>query len=109
MQLKRSSPLVAKIIFVELICAEAELEARRIEDASRKKFGKLASVEQYRSLKDSGAFQFPKLPTGISLDTTNQSPADRAPISQHTPHSISRLRSSQFQAPQNSRSSERKL
>jgi hypothetical protein len=64
-----------KIIFIELTCAEAELE-RRIEDVSRKKFGKLASVEQYRSLKKAGAFQFPKLPNGISLDTTSQSPEE---------------------------------
>lgn len=64
-----------KVIFVELTCGEDELE-RRIEDASRKEFGKLASVEQYLTLKDAGAFQFPKLPNGISLDTTNKSPAD---------------------------------
>ncbi len=66
-----------KIIFVELTCAEDELE-RRLENPSRKEFGKLASVEHYRSLKDSGAFLFPKLPNGLSLDTTNQSPADSA-------------------------------
>ena len=66
-----------KIVFVELACDEAELE-RRIEDASRKEFGKLASVEQYRSLKDAGAFQFPRLPHGISLDTTRQSPQETA-------------------------------
>src|SRR5882757_7935835 len=35
-----------KVVFLELTCTEAELE-RRIEDASRKKFGKLSSVEQY--------------------------------------------------------------
>lgn len=66
-----------KVIFVELTCDEEELE-RRIEDASRKEFGKLASVEQYRSLKDAGAFHFPKLPNGLSLDTTNQLSADSA-------------------------------
>ena len=59
-----------RVIFVELTCAEAELE-RRIEHASRKEFGKLASVEQYRSLKAAGAFQFPKLPKEISVDTTS--------------------------------------
>jgi hypothetical protein len=53
---------------------------RRIEDVSRKDFGKLASVEQYRSLKDSGAFHFPKLPNGIRLDTTDQSPAESAQL-----------------------------
>jgi hypothetical protein len=66
-----------RVAFVELTCAEDELE-RRIEDASRKDFGKLASVEQYRTLKDAGAFHFPKLPNGVSLDTTNQLPADSA-------------------------------
>jgi hypothetical protein len=68
-----------KIIFVELTCDEEQLE-RRLEDPSRKAFGKLASVEQYRSLKDAGAFQFPKLPQGICLDTTDQSPAETAQL-----------------------------
>lgn len=66
-----------EVVFVELTCDEGELEAR-LEDASRREFGKLASVAQYRSLKDSGAFQFPRLPNHLSLDTTNQSPADSA-------------------------------
>jgi chloramphenicol 3-O-phosphotransferase len=72
-----------KVIFVELICAEADLE-QRLENASRKEFGKLASLEQYRSLKDAGAFEFSKLPKDLSVDTTNQSPADSARlINQH--------------------------
>lgn len=66
-----------QVVYVELTCTEEELE-RRIEDASRKEFGKLASVEQYRSLKEDGAFQFPKLPNGIAVDTTNRLPADSA-------------------------------
>jgi len=66
-----------KVIFVELTCAEAELE-QRLDDASRKEFGKLISVEQYRSLRDAGAFHFPTLPNEISLDTTRLSPADTA-------------------------------
>ena len=68
-----------EVIFVELTCTAEEME-RRIEDASRKEFGKLASIEQYRSLKDAGAFHFPKLPNGISLDTTNQPAADTAEL-----------------------------
>jgi len=66
-----------QVVFVELTCAEEELEGR-LEDAARKEFGKLTSLEQYRSLKDAGAFQFPKLPNGISVDTTNQKPAASA-------------------------------
>jgi hypothetical protein len=58
--------------FVELTCAQDELE-RRLEAASRKEFGKLASVEQYRSLRDAGAFHFPQLPAGLVVDTTNNS------------------------------------
>ena len=68
-----------EVLFVELTCTGEELE-RRIEDASRKEFGKLASIEQYRSLKDAGAFHFPKLPNGISLDTTNQPAAETAEL-----------------------------
>jgi len=66
-----------KVVFVELTCTEAELE-QRIEDASRRKFGKLASLEQYRSLNAAGAFQFPDLPVNLSVDTTNQSPVESA-------------------------------
>jgi chloramphenicol 3-O-phosphotransferase len=66
-----------QIVFVKLTCAEPELE-RRLEDESRKEFGKLSSVEQYRSLRDAGAFQFPKLPNGITLDTTNTTPTATA-------------------------------
>ena len=66
-----------KVVFVELTCAEEELEDR-LDDATRKEFGKLASVEQYRTLKDLGAFQFPELPIHLSLDTTSQPPEDSA-------------------------------
>src|SRR5258707_14914397 len=40
-----------RVVFVELTCAAEELE-RRMEDPSRKEFGKLASVELYRTLKN---------------------------------------------------------
>ena len=66
-----------KVVFVELTCTEAELE-QRLEGPSRKKFGKLASLEQYRSLNAAGAFQYPDLPVNLSVNTTNQSPADSA-------------------------------
>jgi hypothetical protein len=66
-----------RVVFVELTCTQKELE-RRMEEPSRKEFGKLASVDQYQSLKDKGAFEFPKLPGEISLDTTNQAAADSA-------------------------------
>ena len=68
-----------EVVFVELTCVEGELE-RRMEDDSRKKFGKLASVELYRSLKEDGAFEFPRLPNGLTLDTTRQSPTQTAQL-----------------------------
>ena len=68
-----------RVVFVELTCAEAELE-RRIQKPSRKEFGKLASLELYRSLKSAGAFEFPKLPSEISVDTTDQAPAVTARV-----------------------------
>lgn len=72
-----------KVIFVSLTCQEDELE-RRIVDPSRRQFGKLRSVEQYRNLKAAGAFRFPSLPEGLSLDTTHRSAADTAKlISEH--------------------------
>jgi hypothetical protein len=66
-----------RVVFVELTCAQDELE-QRIEEPSRKEFGKLASVDHYRSLRDDGAFEFPKLPSDLSINTTNQSPVDSA-------------------------------
>ena len=66
-----------RVYFVELTCSQSELE-RRIENPSRKEFGKLSSIEKYRTLEAAGAFSFPRLPTGLSLDTTHSSPADTA-------------------------------
>ncbi len=66
-----------RVVFVELTCAAGELE-RRMENPSRQEFGKLVSVEMYRSLKNDGAFDFAKLPDGLSFDTTDQPPAATA-------------------------------
>lgn len=68
-----------KVYFVELTCSQSELE-RRIENPSRKEFGKLCSIEQYRALADAGAFRFCRLPTGLSLDTSDRSPAETADL-----------------------------
>jgi AAA domain len=68
-----------RVVFVELTCTDKKLE-ERLEQPSRKEFGKLASLEQYRSLKEEGAFEFPRLPGELSIDTTNQSPAAAAKI-----------------------------
>lgn len=68
-----------RIMFVELTCVQEELE-RRIEDPSRNEFGKLGSLQQYLELKDAGAFNYPTLPAGLSLDTTNTLPPDTAKL-----------------------------
>lgn len=68
-----------KVVFVALTCDEDEIE-RRIVDPSRRQFGKLRSVEQYRNLIAAGAFRFPSLPEGLSLDTTDRSAADTAKL-----------------------------
>jgi chloramphenicol 3-O-phosphotransferase len=68
-----------QVCFIELTCSQAELE-QRLENPSRRKFGKLRSVEQYRALTDAGAFRFPKLPAGLTLDTTNTSATETAAL-----------------------------
>ena len=57
-----------RILFVALRYPESELE-RRLPEPSRSAFGKLRSVERYRELRDSGAFEFPPLRADIELDT----------------------------------------
>jgi hypothetical protein len=80
-----------EIVFVELTCAENELEGR-IENPSRSDFDKLRSVEQYRSLREAGAFQFPRIVSDLSLDTTSSPPAD---VAERIRKHLANLRSSQ--------------
>jgi hypothetical protein len=70
-------PAGGSISFVELTCDQHELEVR-IESSSRKQFGKLSSLEQYRTLRESGAFLYRDIPHDLSLDTTDRSPLDTA-------------------------------
>ena len=66
------------ILFVELRCSLEELETR-IEHPSRKKFGKLSDVEQFRQLKEAGAFVDPGIPEErLVVDTTSLSASDAA-------------------------------
>lgn len=67
------------IVFVALTCAEPVIESR-ISSASRSAFRKLTSLEQYRRLRDSGAFSFPSLPDPdlvIATDTVSPEEAAR--------------------------------
>jgi hypothetical protein len=59
--------------FVALTCAQDELE-RRVEAPSRAEFGKLASKAFFHELLNSGAFEFPPLPVGLTLDSGTLAP-----------------------------------
>ena len=64
----------SQVHFVKLTCPSEELE-RRIEAPTRRAFGKLASVSQFRALERAGAFEFPPLPdSALSIDTSRYAP-----------------------------------
>jgi hypothetical protein len=65
------------VLFVELTCSESELE-RRVEDDSRARFGKLRSTALFQELRQAGAFDYPKLPAGLTLDTSTLTPEEAA-------------------------------
>jgi hypothetical protein len=66
-----------RVFFVELSCPEAELE-RRIEDHSRARFGKIRSKAVLQELRGGGAFEYPKLPADLTIDTSELTPAEAA-------------------------------
>jgi hypothetical protein len=67
-----------RVVFVELTCPEIERE-RRLENASRAKFGKLRLKERYRELRDSGAFEYQSMPnSAVSIDTSSCTPKEAA-------------------------------
>jgi len=68
-----------RVLFVALRCAEPDLESR-LSDPSRAAFVKLRSPEQYRELRDAGAFEFPPLRADIQLDTSALSPTEAAQL-----------------------------
>jgi predicted kinase len=66
------------IVFVELTCPEAVIESR-IENADRRALHKLASIADYRRLRDQGAFQFGTMPTpALKIDTSECTPTEAA-------------------------------
>lgn len=69
-----------EVLFVELKCSMEELE-RRIAHPSRRRFGKLNSVEQFRELREAGAFVDPGIPADrLVVDTTELSAFDTAAL-----------------------------
>jgi predicted kinase len=69
--------LGGQIVFVELTCPEAVIEAR-IENEDRRALGKLASLSEYRRLRDRGAFEFRTMPTPKLKIDTSQCSAEEA-------------------------------
>lgn len=68
----------AKLLSVQLIASEAEIEAR-LDSKQRQGFRKLTDLELYRRLRDSGAFARPVLPPAdLVLDTGKLSPTEAA-------------------------------
>lgn len=65
------------VLFAGLRCGESEIE-RRLADPSRSAYGKLRSVERYRELRDSGAFEVPPLRADIEVDTGALPPIEAA-------------------------------
>lgn len=68
-----------KVTFVELRCATEILE-KRMSDPSRRRFGKLNSVDFFRELKEKGVFETPKISPHLTVDTTDLSAAQTAQI-----------------------------
>jgi hypothetical protein len=66
------------VVFVELTCANAELE-RRLAHPDRVRYGKLQSVASYRELQAAGAFEFARIPPpNIRIATDQFTPAQSA-------------------------------
>jgi len=63
--------------FVRLTCDAGNIE-RRLTSPSRAEFGKLQSLDQYRTLTRAGAFDYPELPAGLTIDTGAVSPREAA-------------------------------
>jgi chloramphenicol 3-O-phosphotransferase len=68
-----------RVLFVELTCPPSELE-RRLENGSRAEFGKLRSKALFQELRAKGAFEYPKLPSDLTVDTAALSPEQAAAL-----------------------------
>lgn len=67
-----------EIVFVELCCSDAGIQ-QRLGNESRAGFGKLRDVADYQALKQSGAFDSPKMPKpDLRIDTETMSAANAA-------------------------------
>ena len=70
--------LGGEIVFIELVCPQPVIETR-IENPDRRALGKLASLPEYRQLRDQGAFEFRQMPTPrVKIDTSECSSTEAA-------------------------------
>ena len=64
----------ADVRVVELVCSESKIE-QRLAGRSRKQFGKLSSIKEYRKLRAAGAFAVPNtLTPDLTIDTSVSTP-----------------------------------
>ena len=64
----------ADVRLVELVCSESKIE-QRLAGRSRKQFGKLSSIKEYRKLRAAGAFAVPNtLTPDLTIDTSVSTP-----------------------------------
>lgn len=65
-----------EVIYVELLCSDEEV-LRRIDNESRKQFGKLTDGRLYKQFKAGGGFDFPEFPEPlIKIDTEMSFPIE---------------------------------
>ena len=62
-----------RVRFIGLTCPTEEL-ARRVDNADRAAFGKLGDADLFRRLADDGAFDYPPIPSELTIDTAAASP-----------------------------------
>jgi hypothetical protein len=67
------------VVFVELVCSEQTLLSR-LEEPSRAGFTKLNSAKYYNELKAGGAFNYPRIHSSLTLDTSSTPPDQTAQL-----------------------------
>lgn len=66
------------VLFVELVCSRPTIMAR-LQNDSRKRFGKLTEPAMYESIASAGGFEFPDLPEPVvRIDTDSFAPEESA-------------------------------
>ncbi|MFK3650898.1 hypothetical protein ACI2IY_21000 [Lysobacter enzymogenes] len=69
-----------EVVFVELLCSPAAI-VERLDQPSRRAFGKLTDAALYRSIEQAGGFEFPPLPAPLlRVDTGTHAPEQSAAL-----------------------------